>query len=75
MQPPPEIWPHEQYGIRSGEGNTQTSLGFGDTNGLPNIGQMIRPSDSQQWKKKKKKKEKEKKREPAGRLQSKIKET
>ena len=40
--------------IRTGKGDMQTSLGFGDTNGSPNLGQTTRPIDSQ-----KKKKEKE----------------
>ena len=36
------------------ENEMQTSLGFWDTNGSPNLGQMTRPADNQQ-----------KKREPA----------
>ena len=38
----PRIWPGEQ--------DTQNSLEFWDANGQPNLGQMIRPSDSQQQK-------------------------
>ena len=59
---------YAQPRIRLGEWDAQTSLGFWDTNGSPNLGQMTRPSDNQQLQKKKKKKKK--KREPAELLTS-----
>ena len=40
-----------QSSIRPGKWKAQTSLGFCDTNGSPNLGQTTRPSDSQQQKK------------------------
>ena len=43
---------YAQSRISPGEWDVQTSLGFWDTNGSPNLGQMRRPSDSQQKKKK-----------------------
>ena len=48
--------------IRPENWNAQLPLVFWDTNGLPNLGQMTRPCDSQQKKKKKKKKKRKKKR-------------
>ena len=42
-------------GTRSGECDTQTFLGFRDTNGSLNLSQTTRSSDSQQEKEKKKK--------------------
>ena len=41
---------YAQPRIRSGELDAQTSLGFWDTNEWPNLGQMTRPSDTQQQK-------------------------
>ena len=41
---------YAQSRISPGEWETQNSLGFCDTNGLPNLGQMTRPNDSQQKK-------------------------
>ena len=56
-----EIWPYEQVvyastRIRPREWDTQTSLEFWDSNGSPNLGQTIRPRDSQ-YKKTKRNKE------------------
>ena len=45
--------------ICPGECDAQTSLGFWETNELPNLGQTIRSSESQKKKKKKKKRKKE----------------
>ena len=47
-----EIWPCKQViyaklKIHLGERDAQNSLGFWDINGSPNLGQMIRSSDSQ----------------------------
>ena len=39
---------YAQPRIHPGKCDTQTSLGFWDTNGFPNFDQMMRPSDSQQ---------------------------
>ena len=49
------IWPYEQMEyaqprICPGEWNAQTPLQFWDTNGLSNLSQTTRPSDSQQKK-------------------------
>ena len=60
-----KIWPNKQVvytqsGIYHGEWKAHSSLGFWDTNGLPNPGHTNKPSNNQQ-----KKKKKEKKREPA----------
>ena len=41
---------HAQPRIRPGEWDAQTSLGFWDTNGSPNLGQTTRPSENQQKK-------------------------
>ena len=49
-----------QPGIRTGEWDAQTSLGFWDTNWSLNLGQTTRPCDSQLKKKKKEKRKKEK---------------
>ena len=53
---------YAQPGIRPRKWDAQNSLGIGDTNGLPNLGRTIRPSDSQLKKKNEKKK---KRKEPA----------
>ena len=50
---------YAQPKIRPGEWDAQTFLGFWDTNGSHNLGQMTRFGDSKKKKKKKKKKEKE----------------
>ena len=50
-----------QTGIRPGEWDAQSSLGFWETNRSSNLGQTIRPSDSQQKKKKKEEKKERKK--------------
>ena len=44
---------YAQPTIRHGERETQTSLGFLDTNGYPNLGQTTSPSDRKKRKKKK----------------------
>ena len=49
-----------QPGICPGEWDTQTTLGFWDTNASPNHSEMTRRYDNQQQQKKKKKKKKEK---------------
>ena len=49
---------YTQPRIRSRKWDAQSSRGFWDTNGSPNLGQMTRLSDRQQKKKKKKKKKK-----------------
>ena len=51
-----EIWPYEQMvyaqpSICPVKWNAQIPLGFWDTNGSPNLGQMTRPSNNQQQKK------------------------
>ena len=45
---PYEEMVYAQPGILPLKCDTQISLGFGDTNGSPNIGLTIRPRDSQQ---------------------------
>ena len=42
---------YPQPRIRLGEWDSQTSLGFWDANGLPNLGQKTEPSDSEKKKK------------------------
>ena len=59
-----EILPYEkmvyaQTRIYLREWDVQSSLGFWDTNGSHNLGQMSRPRDSRQKKKKKKEKKRE----------------
>ena len=59
-----EIWPYEQMiyaqtSICPREWDTQTPLGFWDTNRSPNLDQKTRPYDNQQKKKKKKKEKRE----------------
>ena len=51
-----EIWPYEQMvyaqpNICPGEWHAQTPLGFGHTNGSPNLGQTISAYNNQQQKK------------------------